>query len=789
MKKKNALFRMLSVFLASLMLFSLAACKDNQEQEEDDQQISDSTYVYVPQFRSLNQEEDSYMGSFQVMSNRMYFEKTVYSENEREFSYQYLDLSNPDGEPVTVYQEDDSEQEEGFSSSINTIFPDGADGIVLVTRKQPVLDWETATDADYQRVQRQTVYNMKHIAGDGSETFNVDITEYVQMDADNSYIQHAIADAEGRIYISNGSSYIWVFDKEGSHESTIQLTSNPAFGGYVNSMGVLGDGRAAFMTDGPEGMYIAAYNADKKDFSDTYGNLPPQSWNSALTPGFEGGVLISSQDALYEYDLETQTYKEILKWMDCDMHPDYVRYAAAMPDGSIIAYYEEWGGTSDGTSEQSIVQMKKTPASEVVQKKIITLGCMSMSQGLQSAVISFNKNNPEYKIEVKDYTASLDWSSEDYAKSFEDARNRFYNDILTGNAPDLFVESDINLKQFATMGVIEDLTPYLENSSVVKKSDLFEKVLDAYTINGILCTIPDSFTISTLIGRTSELGEEPGWTMEEMIAYADEYPEAVIFPYASRDAVLTYCLMFNFDSYVNWETGECTFDSPEFKLLLEFAARYGEEADYNISQPKVLANHEALLCTMSFSDVQDWQLMEMMFNEPITAIGFPATDSTGIMADGRNGFCISATSQNKEAAWAFIESLLTEEAQKNTMFKWGFPIRKSTYDEILEEAMTPDYQLNPDGTPVLDEDGNPIEVSHHSYEYDDVTFELMAVTQEEADRIAELFDRIGGTVTYNEQLMSIINEEVEPYFAGQKSVEEVTDAIQGRIKLYVDENR
>ena len=181
--------------------------------------------------------------------------------------------------------------------------------------------------------------------------------------------------------------------------------------------------------------------------------------------------------------------------------------------------------------------------------------------------------------------------------------------------------------------------------------------------------------------------------------------------------------------------------------------------------------------------------MKMMFNEPITAIGFPAIDSTGIKVDGRNGFCISATSQNKEAAWAFIESLLTEGAQKNTMFKWGFPIRKSTYDEILEEAMTPDYQLNPDGNPVLDEDGNPIEISHHSYGYDDVTFEIMAVTQEEADQIAELFDRIDGTVTFDEQLMMIVYEEVEPYFAGQKSVEEVADAIQGRIKLYVDENR
>lgn len=784
MKRKKTFSKMLSAFLAVAMAAGLAACGSSQPQGEDNQQVSDSTYVYVPEYHSLNGGEDTYMGNFLVMSDRLYFEKNVYSDTGMESSYQYLELSNPDGEPVTVYKSDDSEQEEGFDSNVNAIFPDGADGVVLIIAKRPALDWETATDADYERVQRQTVYTMKHIAGDGTETFNVDITEYVQMDADNTYIQRSASDADGRIYLSNGNTYIWVFDKEGNHESTVQLASNPKFGGYINSMGVLGDGRVAFMSDNQEGMYIAVYNADKKDFSDIYENLPSNCWNSSLTPGPEGGVLISSQDALFEYDLETQTYKEILKWMDCDMHPDYVRYAAALQDGNIIVYYDEWD-----TNEQSLVQVKKTPASEVVQKQVITLGCMSTSQNLQSAVISFNKNNPEYKIEVKNYSASVDWSSDDSQKSFEDARNRFYNDILSGNAPDLFMESEINLKQFATLGVIEDLSPYLENSSVVKRSDLFEKVLDAYTVNGILCSIPDCFTVSALVGRVSELGEEPGWTMEEMIAYADKYPEARIFPFASRNTILNYCLMFNFDSYVNWETGECTFDSSEFKLLLEFASRFGEEADYSVSEPKLLANHEALLNTVSFSDVQDWQLQELLFNEPITAIGFPSADSTGIMVHGSNGFCISATSQYKEAAWAFIESMLTEEAQEKTMFKWGFPIRKSTFNTILEEAMKPDYQTDADGNPILDENGNPIEISHHSYGYEDVTFEIMAVTQEEADHINDLINRIDGTVTYNEQLMNIIEEEVAPYFEGQKSVDEVADAIQGRIKLYVDENR
>ena len=76
---------------------------------------------------------------------------------------------------------------------------------------------------------------------------------------------------------------------------------------------------------------------------------------------------------------------------------------------------------------------------------------------------------------------------------------------------------------------------------MVKRGDLFESVLNAYTIGGTLCTIPVSFQVSTLVGRVSELGEEPGWTMAEMMAYAEQYPEAEIFPYATKDRVLSDC--------------------------------------------------------------------------------------------------------------------------------------------------------------------------------------------------------------------------------------------------------
>ena len=49
----------------------------------------------------------------------------------------------------------------------------------------------------------------------------------------------------------------------------------------------------------------------------------------------------------------------------------------------------------------------------------------------------------------------------------EDARVLLYNDILTGNAPDMFVASNIDTSLFAVKGLLEDLSPYLGSSEVV----------------------------------------------------------------------------------------------------------------------------------------------------------------------------------------------------------------------------------------------------------------------------------------------------------------------------------
>lgn len=790
-KRKLKLRQVLAVALAAMFTVGLTACGnsggDTENGNGNGNGSGDSAgaegFVWVPSYMELPMDEESYIGNISFIGNNLYYSYTTYGDVRKQ-EFRSLNLTDSDAKPVVLYAIEDEEPdpEAEFATYISNLAASGDGGVLLVATTYPIITNYDDPNA-WERQRQQTTYVLQKVGADGSEIFSVDITEYLQKDMDNSYLQYIMANEEGRIYLSNGSTWLWVFEADGTHVTDIKLSEDSW--SWLRGIGFLTDGRLAILQNGNSGdTEIRIYDEEKKAFSDVYENLPPRVYNSGISAGPEGSILLEGDGILYAYDPETQTYSELLQWLQSDMHPDYVDNVSMLDEETIAVYYRDWN-----TSENSIVLLKKTPASEVVQKQTLVLGCMGLDQNLQSAIVAFNKSNEEYRIEIKDYSASVDWSQENAYDAYQNAQTQLNNDILTGNAPDLFTATDINLKLFAEKGVIEDLNPYLENSSVVSRNDLIVPVLDAYTNSGILCTIPTSFSVATLLGRTSEVGDQIGWTLEEMMAYSEQYPDAALFAYANRYTVRQYCLIYDFDSYVNWETGECFFDSDEFKTVLELAKQYPEEADYTESLPKQIGSHKALLYDMSMYDFQVWQLAELMFGEPASPIGYPSSNGTGVVVSGNGGVCISAASKNKDACWAFIESMLTEEAQTSNRFMWGFPILQSVFDSKLEEAMVPNYRLDENGEPMLDENGEPIEWSNHSYGWDDVTFDLYSVSEEDAAAIRETINRISSTADYDGEIMRIIEEESDAYFAGQKTVDEVADIIQRMVQMYVNESR
>ena len=76
----------------------------------------------------------------------------------------------------------------------------------------------------------------------------------------------------------------------------------------------------------------------------------------------------------------------------------------------------------------------------------------------------------------------------------------------------------------------------------------------------------------------------------------------------------------------------------------------------------------------------------------------------------------------------------------------------------------------------------------HGYSWDDVEMSITSATDEEVAEFLAIVEKADELQYMDTAIQKIIEEEVAPYFQGQKSVEEVVDIIQSRVDIYMKEN-
>ena len=160
---------------------------------------------------------------------------------------------------------------------------------------------------------------------------------------------------------------------------------------------------------------------------------------------------------------------------------------------------------------------------------------------------------------------------------------------------------------------------------------------------------------------------------------------------------------------------------------------------------------------------------------------------------------MSASCRNKEGAWAYMRQCLLPGCSDPVMIDGteylgnGFPIRREDFERMLE----PSWFQRENGEYVLDRDGNRIESPQDvtcvpEYATDaDVTMVIfkLAPSELQMERFWNLYNAIDSVYDEDFTLPNIVVEQAQPYFAGDKSLEETADLIQRRVTLYVNENR
>lgn len=760
---KKSIGRFWSAALAAVMTLSLAACGENGENGESAGQNGTETpeWVYVPEYLELPENSSYY--NMQLMGDCLYYETSSWDEETETTVTALNQYSLLDGSIETV----PLEMGDG-NGSIND-FQVGEDGSIYAM----VYSWNVdEATGEYSSEQ----YLRKWDAA-GTEAYSLNLLELQEQEG-ISYFGGFVLDAQGRVYIECDSQLILV-DEAGNFSGVVNVSSD--MNSWINCTGTDRDGKvyaSVYANSGSGGGYkLYEIDFEGKTVGTAYENFPGVNSNS-LSAGVEKDFLIYDGTSVYEYDKNTQTAEELFQWLDSDINGQYVNSAFVTSEGKILAVINDWNANAS-----SIALLTKTPGSEVPQKETLVLATMSMGSDLQTAVVNFNKSNDKYRVTVEEYVDYSVWTD----TTWSDALTRLNNDLTSANCPDLIDLNSLKVEQLAAKGVFEDITPYLENSSVISREDYIENVLAGYTFDGVLVGIPRTFSIQTVAGSTADLGTEMGWSLEEMIAYADAHPDGNLFNYVTKSSIIYYCMMYNEDAFIDWKTGECNFDSPEFISLLEFVNRFPEEADYNDerSEPAKIQSGEVLLFNAYLYNFEEIQMINEIFGGQSTFIGYPTTDgSIGCALQASDVYAIASKSANKEGAWAFLESYLGAELKDN-MF-WGFPSNRNQLEAMAEDAVTVETYTWTDENGVEHEE---VASGGSSVMYEDGwTYEYHTPTQEEVDQVMALIEVASPAASQDSEIMTIISEEAEGFFKGQKSAEEVAAIIQSRAKIYVSEN-
>lgn len=407
----------------------------------------------------------------------------------------------------------------------------------------------------------------------------------------------------------------------------------------------------------------------------------------------------------------------------------------------------------------------------------ITLAAANKYDGIQGYITEFNDSGSGYHINVKDYLKNYEYS----IKGIDSAVNDLEKDIIIGNIPDI-VYLDINeIQKLSSKGGFADIYELMENDGDISKDDLLPSVRNSLETDGHLYYLAPTFMISTIAAK-SEFVSRENWSFSEFQNIFDSVSDrSELFEMGNNKQAVLRFLTDGSDDFVDNFNHSCSFDSPEFIQLLEFANTFPDVNEYEFEQ-RSCRDNTALLSQLYIESFRDFNVKKQcVFGDDMTFAGYPSENGSGSKIIISVPFAIMKDSPEKDGAWEFLKSVIDPEKVSPQMS--GIPVTEKGFETVCESALEKPYffdDLNNNQKTYFDEIGYdsctnlPINVSPMSE----------ADMRKYADFVRSI-DRVSSGI--ESVVDNIVREETELYFSGEYSAQKCAEMIQNRVSILLSE--
>ncbi len=326
-------------------------------------------------------------------------------------------------------------------------------------------------------------------------------------------------------------------------------------------------------------------------------------------------------------------------------------------------------------------------------------------------------------------------------------------ELAAGRGPDLYAFDGDGFMGWTDSTVFEELTPYLAASGR-SKADFLPSLMEAVNPGEEMYSVPLGFILALFIQNTA-LQPDPNAPFSASYALPQvRAEEARVFAASSytgwldlfpegftRDGLFDWLATVYMGTHLDEANGTCDFDSPDYAALLENCAAF---------QKSYAPDSAALVYHYLNTD----SLLSAGYGRTFFGENYGYVNAMGSLFSLSTVLAVSAGSQNKEGAWDFIDYCLSSPL--------GASQRQiSTLNATLEQ------QLKLLASGKAERAGD--------------------VTPADAEQFRALLESTHAVAGEHPELLAILREEAQRFYAGQVTAQEAASASQSRAAIYMAE--
>ncbi len=470
-----------------------------------------------------------------------------------------------------------------------------------------------------------------------------------------------------------------------------------------------------------------------------------------------------------KYDLHTREYQVIMDFNCCDANINEIENSSLLfCSEEQLILVNSVTGIDRPCRLNSLIELTRLDHNPNAGKKILYAAPYDSIRYVDAeAVREFNKSSEEYYICITmDYsvlTMELPYSyNEDGLitkyRLDQAVLGQLEQDIINGDGPDILLD----FGEFFELNdplYLSGANSFIDSEQGINRDDYFDNIMRAFENDGELYQIPLSVFVTGLyIPEEDCVNGRAGFTYDEYRAFVEECcsgNDPIDHTY-SRGAAFDILFSYNSSSFFDAD-GHIDLSNEAFYNLVDYTEGLGPDSNLNPSD-----QYQASRTALFMGILNDLYYMNIS-TIPYVLCGFPSDDnSKGPMASIIDSVAITSCCEYDDIAFEFVKTCLSYDIQKRTF--GTNPINRQAYYDYANRILPLANQYIESMTGVSD--------------YYPATV---------VDEYASYLSSANVCPKIDPQALVIVYEELQAFYNGDKSIDEVIGIIENRINNMVDE--